>query len=189
MHRNQKRHVWVTAGGHSCKWTITVLKPHGYCSCKYKPGLWRHQTRAITFSLVVDAFGIKYVHKEDVQHLYDTLNIYYSKLTIDWSGALYCGITLEKDYVKRTVDLSMPQYIHNVLHKFQHPPPPKPQHSPYPARPIHYGSKVQYAPEPDTSATLDSAGKHKIQKIVGALLYYAIVIYSCSVQLINYTRR
>ena len=107
-----------------------------------------------------------------MQHLYDTLNIYYPKLTIDWSGALYCGITLEWDYVKRTVDLSMPQYIHSVLHKFQHPPPPKPQHSSYPARPIHYGAKVQYAPEPDTSAALDSAGKHKIQQIVGAALFH-----------------
>ena len=57
------------------------LKPHGYYPCKYTPGLWRHNNQALTFSLVVDDFGIKYVHKEDVQHLYDTLNQYYPKLT------------------------------------------------------------------------------------------------------------
>ena len=152
------------------------LKPHGYYPCKYTPGLWKHETRAITFSLVVDDFGIKYVHKEDVQHLYDTLNKYYPKLTIDWSGTLYCGITLEWDYKSRTVDLSMPNYMQNVLHKFQHPPPPKPQHSPYQARPIQYGAKIQFAPAPDTSEALDAESKTKIQQIVGALLYYARAI-------------
>ena len=152
------------------------LKPHGYYPCRYTPGLWRHKTRAITFSLVVDDFGIKYIHKEDVQHLYNTLHTYYPKLSIDWSGTLYCGITLEWDYKKRTVDLSMPHYIEKVLHKFQHNPPPTPQHAPYKARPIKYGAKVQYAPAPDNSAELNPTDKTKIQQIVGALLYYARAI-------------
>ena len=152
------------------------LKPHGYVPCKYTPGLWRHTTRAITFSLVVDDFGIKYIHKEDVEHLYKTLHQYYPKLTMDWSGALYCGITLDWDYKKRTVDLSMPGYLQNVLHKFQHQTPATAQHSPYQARPIQYGAKIQYAPSPDTSAEVSPAEKTRIQQIVGALLYYARAI-------------
>ena len=152
------------------------LQPHGYYPCKYTLGLWIHKIRAITFSLVVDDFGIKYIHKEDVEHLYNTLHKYYPKLTIDWSGGLYCGITLEWDYKHRIVDLSMPNDIHNVLHKFQHPPPPAPQHVPYKAQPVRYGVIVQYAPGSDTSEALSPKEKTKIQQIVGALLYYARAI-------------
>jgi hypothetical protein len=35
------------------------LVPHGYYECVNTPGLWRHATRPITFTLVVDNFGIK----------------------------------------------------------------------------------------------------------------------------------
>ena len=37
------------------------------------PGLWRHQTRPLQFSLVVDDFGIKYERQEDITHLLDAL--------------------------------------------------------------------------------------------------------------------
>ena len=33
----------------------------GYYQCQYTPGLWRHVWRPITFSLVVDDFGIQTV--------------------------------------------------------------------------------------------------------------------------------
>jgi hypothetical protein len=33
------------------------------------PGLWKHKTRPISFTLVVDDFGVKHVEKEDVNHL------------------------------------------------------------------------------------------------------------------------
>jgi hypothetical protein len=30
---------------------------------------------------------------------------------VDWTGNLYCGISLDWDYVNRWVDISMPGYI------------------------------------------------------------------------------
>jgi hypothetical protein len=36
------------------------LEPHGYCKCNHTPGLWKHHTRALMFSLVVDDFGVQY---------------------------------------------------------------------------------------------------------------------------------
>jgi len=39
------------------------LERNGYHQCKRSYGLWRHVTRPILFSLVVDDFGIKYVGK------------------------------------------------------------------------------------------------------------------------------
>ena len=37
------------------------LNKHGYRQSKLLPGLWKHDTRPIQFTLVVDNFGIKYV--------------------------------------------------------------------------------------------------------------------------------
>ena len=38
------------------------LTPYGYFEVSHTPGLWRHITRPIAFSLVVDVFGVKYIH-------------------------------------------------------------------------------------------------------------------------------
>jgi hypothetical protein len=69
--------------------------------------------------------------------------------------------------------LSMPGYINNLLIKFKHPCPCKPQFSPYKCLPISYGAKTQLTPESDTTELLDDSCKHCIHKIVGSLLYYA----------------
>ena len=45
------------------------LAEHGYHQSKIIPGLWKHETRPIVFTLVVDDFGVKYVNKEDAEHL------------------------------------------------------------------------------------------------------------------------
>ncbi len=36
------------------------LTPHGYYKCKNTPGLWKHITHSITFTLIVNDFGVKY---------------------------------------------------------------------------------------------------------------------------------
>ena len=65
--------------------------PHRYFECKQIPGLWKHTTRPITFTLVVDDFGLKYKRQEDIDHLITCIKKKY-ELTIDWDGDLYCGI-------------------------------------------------------------------------------------------------
>ncbi len=47
------------------------LRGHGYQQSSIMPGLWNHSTRPISFSLVVYDFGVKYVGKENAQHLLD----------------------------------------------------------------------------------------------------------------------
>ncbi len=53
-------------------------------------------TCPISFTLVVDGFGVKYTNKNDVNHLNKCLKTDY-KLTKDWDGNLYCGIKLKWD--------------------------------------------------------------------------------------------
>jgi hypothetical protein len=49
------------------------LTLHGYAPTIHTPGLWTHKTRSIMFSLVVDKFGVKYVGKQYVNHLFSAL--------------------------------------------------------------------------------------------------------------------
>jgi hypothetical protein len=93
---------------------------------KFTPGLWRHVTRPIQFTLVVDDFGVQYVGAEHAHHIIAALETDYT-VSKYWTGGLYCGITLKWDYANKHVDLSMPGYIKDALHKFQHTFPKRPQ--------------------------------------------------------------
>ena len=53
------------------------LDKFGYKPATITPGLWRHQTCLLLFSLVVDDFGIKYERQEDITHLLDALKTIY----------------------------------------------------------------------------------------------------------------
>ena len=67
----------------------------------------------------------------------------------------------------------MRDYITNLLHKYNHPIPRKPQHAPHAHREIQYGAKDQFLPDLDTSNPLDDTGVKRVQGIIGSLLYYA----------------
>jgi hypothetical protein len=70
-----------------------------YYKCVNTPGLSKHTTCPITFSLMVNDFGIKYVGKEHAEHLINCLQEDY-KLTEDQIGNLYCNISLYWNYAK-----------------------------------------------------------------------------------------
>ena len=68
----------------------------------------------MTFALVVDNFGIKYTHKEDVEMVLNILRQKYEAVSVDWSGKLFCDMNLEWDYKYRAVDVDMKGYIKKV---------------------------------------------------------------------------
>jgi hypothetical protein len=70
------------------------------------------------------------------------------------------------------VHLSVPGYVQQKLTKWQHPNPKKPQHSPYQAAPIVYGTKVQQPVPSDVTAPLTDAQIKHVQEIVGAFIWY-----------------
>jgi hypothetical protein len=148
------------------------LAKHGYRQSKTTPGLWTHDSRPISFSLVIDDFGVKYVGEENAQHLLDTVRKYY-KCSCDWEGERYCGLTIKWDYKGRKVHLSMPGYLPKALLRFKHPTPTTPQDQPYPHVKHNYGSKTQHTAAEDTSPPLDKAGKLFIQEVCGTFLFLA----------------
>ena len=134
------------------------------------PGLWKHDWRPIQFTLVVDDFGVKYVGKEHALHLQQTLEEHY-KVTNDWTGSRYIGITIDWDYKRRQVHLSMPGYVAKALKQFQHVKPTRRQDAPYPCARIQYGAKKQYATQESTAPALDKKGKRYIQQVCGKFLF------------------
>ena len=48
-------------------------QPHGYYEAKHTPGLWKHTTNPVQFTLVVDDFGVKYVEKKYADPLLNAL--------------------------------------------------------------------------------------------------------------------
>ncbi len=97
---------------------------------------------------------------------------------MDWEGTQYLGLTLDWDYTKREVHLSMPGYIENALVRFGHKPPDKPQMQPYPHTLPTYGAKIQYATVADTSPLITKAEEKFIRQVIGVLLYYGRAVDS-----------
>jgi hypothetical protein len=134
-----------------------LLKRHlaqdGYRPANHTHGLWTRNTRRITFLLVVDDFGIKYVGQEHAEHLKASIEKHY-QISCDWTGSAYCGLQLDWDFKNRCVDLSIPGYIKSALHKFQHPPPTRPENAPQTWIPPVYGAKTKYIEEHKDSPLL-----------------------------------
>ena len=75
-------------------------------------------------------------------------------------------------HADRTCRICIKNYIENLLLKFGHPKPTKPQHSPHKHREIKYGAKEQLTQVEASSPALDLTGVRRIQAIIGTSLFY-----------------
>ena len=155
------------------------LAPAGYYEVAHTPGLWRHVTRPVQFTLVVDDFGVKYVGRQHALHLITALKTDHKKtgdayeVEVDWKGDLFCGITLDwhygtgdpSDRLGRYLNISMEKYIPKLLSKFNHDQPAKAQHSPFQAPEKKYDTAAQDPLKPDTTEKIDDKQKLRIQQI------------------------
>jgi hypothetical protein len=147
------------------------LNDEGYYQSQIVPGFWKHKTKPIQFVLVVDDFGIKYLKKEDLDHLIRSLEKYY-EVAVDLDGKEFVKIELDWDYEKRQVHLSMAPYLQKALRQFDNIVPTKRQQSPYPYTEPKYGAKQQFA-KYDTSAPVGKDEQKYVQKVTGKFNWYA----------------
>ena len=157
----------------------TQLKAHlahfGFAPVPRTLALRNHDTKPILFSLAVDDFGVNHIGKENANHLIQALQKLYT-ISINWTGALFCKLTINWDYAARTCDISMPEYMKTSLLKFQHPAPKCPQHAPHSWTKPTYGAQLQYAQDDDSSPLLPAKTINLVQQIVGNILYYSIAV-------------
>ena len=126
--------------------------------------------------MVVDDFGAKYVGEKHAEHLLKVLREFYV-VDKNEKGDKYCGITLDWDYVKRKVHLSMAGYCSEALQRFRHAAG-KVQDQPHQHSIPMYGSTIQYAKKLDDSPKLDKEDKLFIQQVTFIFLYYARAVDS-----------
>ena len=112
---------------------------------------------------MVDNFGVKYVGEEHAKHLMSCLTQNY-EVRHEWKGEKCINITLNWDYQRKQVHLSMPGYVDMALTQFNHPYPTKQQDLPYPRASIKYGAKVQYAKTSVEATPLNAAEKKSYSK-------------------------
>ena len=112
-----------------------------------------HETRDTKFCLVVDDFGIKHTRDDDLQHLLSALRTKY-KIPVDMEGTLFCGITLQWDYVNQTFQLSMTDYVILSLELFQHLFPNAKKDAPYEWKELAYVKKRQIVDDTNNSPPL-----------------------------------
>jgi hypothetical protein len=151
---------------------------------QYTHDLWNHDTHPVSFSLVVDDFGVKYVGREHAEHLMACIKKNY-EISSDCTCSAYYGLTLEWDHNNRTMDLSMPGYIKAALHKYQHPAPTRLEHAPHKWNPPVYGAKAQYVEDDNNSPALSAKDVTKLQQLTGTLLYYATEVDPTLIMTIN----
>ncbi len=129
------------------------------------------------FTHVIDNFGVKYINKNDVDHLTSILKQDY-KINTNWEGTQYLRLTLNWDYKKCKVHLSMPGYIKNALIRFSHELPNKLQLQPHPHMLPTCSATVQYAKADNVSPLATNAEGKYICQVIGILLYYGRAVDS-----------
>ena len=162
---------------------VERLAEAGYKKAGLVEGYFKHETRNIDFTLVVDDFLIKYEKDEDLEHLRESLGKYY-KFKVDLEAKQYVGINLKWDYVNRTVRLSMDGYVEQALKEFEHMAPKTPHHAPSRYILPNFGQRIQFV-KVDETAPLGKDKIRFIQKVVGKLLYYARAVDPTMLHAIN----
>ena len=124
------------------------LKQHGCVCAGVTDGLFKHVTQDISFTLVVEDFGIKYTREADVQHLIKIMRKKYT-FKVDFKAQQYIGIHLDWNSDKQELKCSMKGYVEQVLTKLEHVLTTK-RHFLAPSKGSipNYGANIQYATYP-----------------------------------------
>jgi hypothetical protein len=122
----------------------------------------------------VDGVDVEYTRKKDTDHHVTILKTHH-KVSQGWVGKNVSIINLEWNYAPNHADrmyqLSMKNYIANLLIALNYPMPNRLQMSPRRCRESKYGIKVQHAHKDGMPVPLNATNVQHVQTSVGALLW------------------
>ena len=104
---------------------------------------------------------------------------------MDLEGKKYCGLTIDWNYDKECVHVSMPTYIPKYLKRFLHPAPKLHDMQPKIYTFPEYGQIPRYEKVPDKTPPLDEKFTKDIQSKVVSLLYYSQSVDSKNLPVFN----
>ena len=153
---------------------IAHLAKHGYHQAPNTPCLFRHITNSVSFTLVVDDFGIKYTKDADADHLLSILRELYIMTEDRGLEQKYVGITIKHDRERQRMYLSMPGYIEKALQRFGKAKQ-RGAKSPTIYVPPIRGAEQQLVPEltADEACPVDAKTKTFVQEVTGVILFYS----------------
>ena len=153
---------------------VAHLAEHGYIQATNTPCLFKHITNSVTFTLVVDDFGIKYTHQEDADHLLLTLRKLYEMTEDRAATQKYVGITIAHDRSASTITLSMPGYVEKALKRFGTAEQLGAK-SPLIYTPPLRGPEGQFTSTPSAASLhyVDAKTKTFVQEVTGVFLFYS----------------
>ena len=116
--RNEQVYIKIKKGAYRLKQAamlayinlINNLKKDGYSLIPHTDKYWHHEKYPMMFCLCANDFRVKYFEKRDLNHLI-TLLLKNYKISTDYSGTNYCGLTIEWIYADGYEDVSVPNYI------------------------------------------------------------------------------
>ena len=166
----------AVAGRLSNKELVKLLKIAGYHESDLVPCLFKHESRKIVFSLIVDDLGVKYVNNEDIQHLIDAISPRW-KVKYNPTGDKYIGMNLKWSYDPEnpSVEISNGETVPKSLARFDKDNSIKRRKTPSKYVPPVYGSN-------DIDTEIESIAKHVpemknfVQSTNGTYLFYGRII-------------
>ena len=92
---------------------VTLLNSYGYYQTA-TPMLFRHESRPIDFTLVVDDFGVQFSKDADLDHLIECLDNLYD-VKVERAGTRFLGFDIDYDMTARSITMSYPGYVDTLL--------------------------------------------------------------------------
>ena len=162
------------AGRISNKDLVQHLERHGYTQSANVPCLFSNKDKSITFTLIVDDIGIKYVHgNNEIDHLLNILQKPISKwdIKVDRTGSQYNGQRLTWDYDKNTLITDVPNYVKQANHELMPNKPIQKFNTPSMYEPFQYGKSQMR--DTKNYKPADARGKKFVERVHGKYLWYS----------------
>jgi len=165
---------------------VKHLATHGYKQAEHTPCLFRHESNSVSFTLVVDDFGIKYKDEADADHLLAALRELYIMTEDRATKQKYVGITIDHDRDDNAIYLTMPGYVNKAMTRFG---TAKRQgaKSPIIYIPPLRGPAQQMVPDvsPEAAQYVDATMKTYVQEVTGVFLFYSRAVDPTMLMAVN----
>ena len=67
----------------------------------------------------MDDFGVKYVRRQHAEHIITWIQFFYPE-SVDWTGELYCGVSLDCNHKNKHVTLFITIFVEVAMNECQH---------------------------------------------------------------------
>ena len=153
-----------------------ILEEGGFYEDLEVDCLFKHRTRNIMFTLIVDDMGIKYAKQEDLDYLVSIIEPHW-KLKVDLTGSKFIGMHLAWQYdrpVPRVI-IYNPTVVRDALARFAPGKKMRGASTPSPYTQPVYGKRTQTGPFDEFSPAPPETIKF-VQEVTGLFNHYSRVI-------------